>query len=137
MFENKQLSKEKKIIHALMKKFQDAYSIDYTQTRTTDNFTVDTIVIKCDADGTLDVFNTHTEEQIISIKFGQQSDLISRKRQKLFHNFLIFARTQSRKFAEKREKEEQQKKAQEAMKKLQEQKRIYMNKLDNALGKLK
>jgi hypothetical protein len=136
MFENEQLRKEKKIIHALMKKFQDAYSIDYTQTQITDTFMVDTIVIKCDSDG-LDVFNTHTEEQIISINFGQQSDLISRKRQKLFNNFLIFARTRSRKFAEKREKEKQQKKAQEAMKKLQEQKRIYLNKLDNALNKLK
>jgi hypothetical protein len=136
MFENEQLRKEKKIIHALMKKFQNAYSIDYTQTQITDTFMVDTIVIKCDSDG-LDVFNTHTEEQIISIKFGQQSDLISRKRQKLFNNFLIFARTRSRKFAEKREKEKQQKKAQEAMKKLQEQKRIYLNKLDNALNKLK
>jgi hypothetical protein len=136
MFENEQLRKEKKIIHALMKKFQDAYSIDYTQTQITDTFMVDNIVIKCDSDG-LDVFNTHTEEQIISINFGQQSDLISRKRQKLFNNFLIFARTRSRKFAEKREKEKQQKKAQEAMKKLQEQKRIYLNKLDNALNKLK
>jgi hypothetical protein len=136
MFENEQLRKEKKIIHALMKKFQNAYSIDYTQTQITDTFMVDNIVIKCDSDG-LDVFNTHTEEQIISINFGQQSDLISRKRQKLFNNFLIFARTRSRKFAEKREKEKQQKKAQEAMKKLQEQKRIYLNKLDNALNKLK
>jgi len=139
MFENKQLRKEKKIFKELRKKFESAFLIEYCQTAT-DTFTIDNkFVIVCDMYcGRLDVSRKDTMEKIISIDCAQYAgDPDAPKKSKLLRDFLQFAQTMAGDFIIKQQANKKQLNAAEAARKAQEQKRIYLNKLDNALSKLK
>lgn|GEM_PF-3699775 len=139
MFESKQLRKEKKIFKQLMKKFNKAFLIEHKFTGTTDTFTIDDkFIIVCDSNGTLDVSRKDTTEKIISIKCAYDAkDPDAQAKSKLFKDFLGFAKISAQNFGTRQEYIKKQQEYKEAERKMEEQKRIYINRLVKALSKLK
>jgi len=139
MFESKQLRKEKKIFKKLREKFQNAFLIEYKQAGTTDTFIIDNkFIIVCNSNGTLDVSRKDTTEKIISIDCAYDAnDPYAQTKSILFKDFLKFAKTSAQNFDTKQEYIKNREKQEEATRKAQEQKIVYINNLTKALGKLK
>jgi len=138
MFESKQFRKEKKIFKALTKKFEKAFLIEFKRTATADTFTIDNKFIIVFENSKLIVSRQDTSEKLVSIDCTWCSDNSeSQTRADMFGRFLRFATKKYDDFVIKQADIKKQQKVIQAARDAKEQKRLYMNKLNKTLSKLK